>query len=210
MLFKPAPPVNSRQTAATVFAIMANRGRIAGDTQVNKTFAPELGRLVDELANGLDPTDLAALARLAEQMAKSFGVEPDEVAILTLTQGDKILKFLIPEKLQAIGTIPLNSTASLAARTAREKRAELVNNFVVARHASVFEGVPLGRSQGERIHKIMSAPIMVANKVVGVVQISRKGRTAGEAGPDFTPQNLRDLISLTGELGRFIQLCRVP
>ncbi len=69
--------------------------------------------------------------------------------------------------------------------------------------------MPLGRSQGELIHKIMSAPIVVENKVVGVVQISRKGRTAGEAGPDFTPQNLRDLISITGELGRFIKLCRV-
>ena len=176
---------------------------------MHKTFAPELGQLVDGLANGPDPTDSATLARLAEQMAKSFGVKPDEVAILTLAQGGKILKFLIPEKLQAIGTIPLNSTASLAARTAREKRAEFVNNFTVARHASVFEGVPLGRSQGQLIHKIMSAPIVVEHKVVGVVQISRKGHTAGEAGPDFTPQNLRDLISITGDLGRFIKLCRV-
>lgn len=120
--FQGNPPVNSAQSAAAVLAIIANRGRTAEDTVVHKTFAAELGQLVDGLADGPDPTDSATLARLAEQMAKSFGVKPDEVAILTLAHGGKILKFLIPEKLQAVGTIPLNSTASLAARTARENR----------------------------------------------------------------------------------------
>src|SRR6266852_3443892 len=112
------------------------------------------------------------------------------------------------EKLQAIGTIPMTSTNALAARTAREKRPELVNNFTAARHASVFEGVPLGRRHGELIHKIMSAPVTIENKVVGVVQISRKGRTATDAGPDFTQKDLRDLVSLTAVLGRFIKTCQ--
>jgi hypothetical protein len=67
--------------------------------------------------------------------------------------------------------------------------------------------VPLGRRRGELIHKIMSAPIVAEGKVVGVVQISRKGRTPTDAGPDFTQKELRELTSITGVLGRFVKLC---
>ncbi len=173
---------------------------------MSERLAAELGRVVDGLAKAPAPLDSTALAQVAEQVAKGFGVKPDEVAVLALMEKGKFLQFVLPEKLQAIGTIPLTSTAALAARTAREKRSELVNNFTAARHASVFEGVPLGRRHGELIHKIMSAPIASEGKVVGVVQISRKGKTAAEAGPDFTQKDLRELESITGVLGRFIKL----
>jgi len=168
----------------------------------------ELGRIVDGLEKNSSPVDSESLARVGEQVAKAFSVKPDEVAILALVEQDKFLKFLIPEKLQAIGTIPMTSTTALAARTARDKRPEVVNNFTAARHASVFEGVPLGRRHGELIHKIMSAPVTLENKVIGVVQISRKGRTPSDAGPDFTQKDLRDLIAFTDVLGRFIKTCR--
>ena len=177
---------------------------------MRERLAGELGRIADGLADEPNRAAAATLVRVAEEVAKSFGVKPDEVAILALVQEGKFLKFLIPEKLQAIGTIPLTSTSALAARTARDKRADVINNFTTARHASVFEGVPLGGRQGELIHKIMSAPLAVDNKVVGVVQISRKGRSANEAGPDFTQKDLRDLVAITGVLGRFLQLCQVP
>lgn len=175
---------------------------------MSERLVTELGRIVNAVQKSATPVDSENLARVGEQVAKAFSVKPDEVAILALIEQGKFLKFLIPEKLQAIGTIPMTSTNALAARTAREKRPELVNNFTAARHASVFEGVPLGRRHGELIHKIMSAPVTVENKVVGVVQISRKGRTATDAGPDFTQKDLRDLVSLTDVLGRFIKTCQ--
>ncbi len=168
----------------------------------------ELGRTIDRLLELPPPIDSPTLAQVAEQVAKGFGIKPDEVAILTLMENGKFLKFLIPEKLQTVGTIPMTSTTALAVRTAREKRPELVNNFTAARHASVFEGVPLGRRHGELIHKIMSAPITADGKVVGVVQISRKGRTPADAGPDFTQKDLRELVSITGVLGRFVKHCQ--
>jgi len=167
----------------------------------------ELGRVVDTLAKDPSPPDSTALARVAEQVAKGIGVKPDEVAILAVIEKGKFLRFILPEKLQAVGTIPLTSTGALAARTVREKRGEVVNNFTAARHASVFEGVPLGRRHSEFIHKIMSAPIIFEGQVIGVVQISRKGRTPDEAGSDFTPKDLRELNSATGVLGRFLKLC---
>lgn len=152
-----------------------------------------LTSLVEELVQQGEKIDDAGLARVAEQVGKAFQVQPGEVAILRLDQKGKFLRFLVPEKLRAVGQIPLTSTSSLAARTAREKRVDLVNHFTVVPHASVFEAVPLGEERGDPIQKIMSVPILDDGKVTGVIQVSRKGRSTSSAGPDFTPQDLREL-----------------
>jgi hypothetical protein len=145
---------------------------------------------------------------VGRELGKLFSVDIDEVAVLELAVSGKALQFVIPAKLKAVGQIPLSSTTALAARTARERRSDIVNNFANSRHASVFEGVPLGRSQNEVIHKIMSAPIVQGDKVIGVAQISRKGATPAEAGPDFTPRDLNELQAIGGSLRRFLALPR--
>jgi hypothetical protein len=165
-----------------------------------------VGSLVDDLEKAGTAPDADALTSLARTVAKLFDVDQDEVAILGLSPKDKNLKFVIPEKLATVGSIPLSSATALAARTARERRSEIVNNFSTARHATVFEGVPLGRDPGEMIQKIMSAPILEGPRVRGVVQISRKGRSSGDAGPDFTQKDLRTLTSLSPFLYRFLKL----
>lgn len=169
----------------------------------------ELTRIVDALTNDPNPTDPDNLTRLAEHVAQFFGVHADEVAILAMSGQGKFLKFICPEKLQSVGTIPVTSNTALAARTVREKRPEMINNFTATRHASVFEGVPMGRRPGELIHKIMSAPITADGKVLGVLQISRKGRTPTEAGADFTPKDVRDLVAASGLLAPFVKRCHV-
>jgi GAF domain-containing protein len=171
--------------------------------------AIDLGSLLDTMVQTGHPPATAELARMAEALGKMFDVDPDEVAILTVSQKNKSLKFVIPEKLSVVGSIPLSSTSALAARTARERRAELTNTFNTSRHASVFEGVPLGRRQGESIHKMMSAPIVDGTKVIGVIQISRKGHSASNAGPDFTQKDLRALTALSPTLELFLKLFQV-
>jgi GAF domain-containing protein len=74
----------------------------------------------------------------------------------------------------------------------------LSNTFVRVRHASVFEGIKLedgGESASPTpIQKLMSVPIFGAdNTVVGVVQVSRKGKDVTAAGPDFTHEDLHQL-----------------
>jgi hypothetical protein len=169
----------------------------------------DLGSLLDTMVQAGRPPATEELAQLAEALAKMFDVDADEVAILAVSQKNKSLKFLIPEKLSVVGSIPLSSTNALAARTARERRAELTNTFNTSRHASVFEGVPLGRRQGESIHKMMSAPILDGTKVMGVIQISRKGHSASNAGPDFTQKDLRALTALSPTLDLFLKLFRI-
>jgi hypothetical protein len=168
--------------------------------------AAELEEILNRIEKESLPLDSKSLDQVSQQMAKRFGVKEDEVAIMEVAPSGRFLRFVIPEKLRAVGTIPLSSTTALAARTVRERRADVLNNFPVARHATVFEGVPLGRGTGESIQKIMSAVILRGNVVVGVVQICRKGASLTEAGPDFTSRDLSELQSLNQALSRLLTL----
>ena len=167
----------------------------------------DLAKVVDEMLKAGAAVNQGTLAKLADQISKGFGVKPDEVAVLALIQNDKFLKFVVPEKLQQVGNIPMTSTNSLAVRTARDKRPEIINNFTTARHPTVFEAVPLGQQRGDPIQKIMSAPIVMDNKVTGVIQVSRKGKTMGAAGLDFTPRDLSDLVAIAKIIGKCLKLC---
>jgi GAF domain-containing protein len=72
----------------------------------------------------------------------------------------------------------------------------------------VFEGFPLGRRYDESIQKILSAPIVRDNRVIGVVQLCRKGISALDAGPDFTASDLADLKNISDLLTRFLTFSR--
>jgi hypothetical protein len=164
---------------------------------------------LERLAHALRDTESAqpiVWSSVAERIAKGLGVKADEVGILGLSSKWRHLHFLAPEALKNVGFIPLTSNSALAARTARDSRPEIDNNFASARHATVFEGVKTsGGEPGDAIQKIMSAPILAGDKVIGVIQISRKGANAATAGPDFTPADLGKVLALTKPLGKLLQ-----
>ena len=141
---------------------------------------------------------------LAEEIAKELHVKVDEVAILGVSNRWRHLHFLVPAALKNVGFVPLTSNSALAARTARESRPEINNNFSAMLHATVFEGVKAATTTGESIQKIISAPILNEGKVVGVMQISRKGETPATAGPDFTAEELRKVLAICHPLGRVV------
>jgi len=131
-------------------------------------------------------------------LAKLFGVRSTEVALMRLGKG--LLSFLYPEQLKTAGSIPVSSSSAVAAHTASTKKTELFNAFVKVKHASIFESVKLNssedvdRSEQNAIQKLMSAPILdEQRKVLGVVQVCRKGFDVGTAGPDFTQDDLQQL-----------------
>jgi transcriptional regulator with GAF, ATPase, and Fis domain len=159
-------------------------------------------------SEGLSPENVE---RIVSELAKTFTVHNDEVAILKLETTN--LKFVYPAKLANVGSIPLNTTTSVAARTAMTKRAEAINNFAQTKHASIFESVELGRKAqrivGQKdekhtspIQKLMTVPVVAANGVLGVVQICRKGKSAPEAGTDFSPADLQRLVAIATALAK--------
>jgi hypothetical protein len=165
----------------------------------------ELERIAHALVTDASETSQFSLPAIAERIAKSLGVKTDEVAILGLSTKWRHLHFLVPESLKNVGFIPLSSNSALAARTARESRPEINNNFSGVRHATVFEGAKLGGESGEAIQKIISAPILSDAKVLGVIQISRKGSSSSFAGADFTSDDLGKVLALCKPLGKLLQ-----
>src|ERR1700691_6317413 len=167
----------------------------------------DLKKWVAEVVRQSSGAEFVGLNRIVDLISKTFAVQPHEVSILTITPDDRFLRFVVPEKLQQVGQIPLTSTNSLASRTVREKRPEVINHFAVVPHSSVFEAVPITEDErGEAIQKIMSAPILQERKVAAVIQISRKGKTAADAGPDFTHPQLRELKLVADTLSPCVPL----
>src|SRR5205807_9343650 len=126
-----------------------------------------------------------SLSRVAETSAKNLGVKHDEIAILAVSNRCRHLHFLVPEGLKNVGFVPLSSNSALAARTARESRPEIENNFASTRHATIFESVKVAPDDGGTIQKMVSAPILLDGRVIGVIQVSRQGANAHSAVSDF-------------------------
>ena len=172
---------------------------------MTKSFAAELELLADHMTSEKSGNQQLSVPALAERIATNLNVKPDEVAILTVSERRRSLHFLIPEALRNIGSIPLSSNSALAARTARESRPDILNNFSTVRHATVFEGMNADSLSATAIQKIISAPILCEEKVIGVIQISRKAATIAEAGPDFTAEDLGKVLAICKPLGKLIR-----
>src|SRR5205085_2913144 len=165
-----------------------------------------------QLANELEGEGLTKAngERIAGELAKAFSVQIDEVAVLNVEKTN--LSFVYPAKLQNVGSIPMSTSSSVAARTAVTKRAEIINNFSQTKHASVFESVPLSEKKtdpsakpGAKVHsiqKLMTAPVVSTTGVLGVIQICRKGESAPSAGADFTPVDLQKLVAIATSLSK--------
>jgi GAF domain-containing protein len=161
-------------------------------------FITELKKWATEVVRSNASGDVPGMHRAVELMSKHFVVQQHEVAILVAMPDERFLRF----------QIPLTSANSLAVRTAREERPEMINHFSAVPHTSVFEAVPISEDKrGIAIQKIMSVPILLDKKVIGVIQVSRKGATPSEAGPDFVPQQLRELKTIADTIAPCVPLC---
>lgn len=169
------------------------------------SLASELERIASAIERDASATSQISLSGIAEKIARNLGVKTDEVALMGVSTRWRHLHFLVPESLKQVGFIPLSSTSAIAARTARESRPDIINNFAGVRHATVFEGVKISGETSEIIQKMISAPILSGDKVVGVIQISRKGPNPTNAGPDFSADDLGKVLALCKPLGKLLQ-----
>ena len=174
---------------------------IATAPMAEKTSSGQGGAAAAALASDRSVEHVLGQAKTPDKfcaaLAKMFGVRPKEVALMRLEHG--LLKFLFPEQLKTAGSIPVSSSSSVAAHTASSKKTELFNTFAKVKHARVFETVKLttpGEDNEEHmaIQKMMSAAVLTPErKVLGVIQVSRKGFDLGSAGPDFTHNDVQQL-----------------
>lgn len=131
---------------------------------------------------------------MAERAVKSvcslFGTKGDEVAILFVTSDQKHLRFAAPRKFADLGTIPVTKRDSIAVNILGKKSGEAMNNVPMVKHVAFFESVKL-RDRAMPIQKMVTVPILHGGQAVGVAQISRKGESPKDAGPDFTSADVK-------------------
>ncbi len=175
------------------------------------TPAPAFAQLAAKIEKeGLNSKNAGSVAA---EIARTFNVREHEVGILWLSK--QLLHFIYPPKLASAGTIPVSaSSVAVAARVVHTKTAEVINNLAQTKHASVFEAVELlsKAKAGHRvdpeeklasvIQKMMTVPVLGPAGVMGVIEVSRKGKSAPEAGADFSPADLRKLTAIATTLAK--------
>ena len=146
-----------------------------------------LTAMADSRTKAESPRDLFLdmCQRVVKYVAGAFAAKTDEVALLFLTSDGKHLRFAAPRKFFDLGTIPITKRDSIAVTIFGRKTGEAINNVPMVKHVSFFESVKL-RDRAVPIQKMITVPILHQGEAVGVAQVSRKGETAAQAGPDFT------------------------
>jgi len=150
------------------------------------------------------------LSCIVGHIARLFEVSLDEVAILLRRHrgGNEVLRFAYPlEFLRAGQTeFPVKATKpSIAGRTLGSREPILVNRAAAERHLDAFEKILIHGRAGLPIQRLMSAPIWGGpGNLIGVLQVSRKGKTLEEASPEFTPEELAEVATIGQQVGPYM------
>jgi hypothetical protein len=128
--------------------------------------------------------------RVVKAVGPQFGCKQDEVAVLLLSHDAKHLRFIAPRRFAELGSIPTTKRDSIAVAALAKRAGDVINNVPMVKHVAFFETIKL-RDKPTPIQKMVTVPLLVRGQPVGVAQISRKGENVREAGPDFTPADLR-------------------
>jgi len=131
-------------------------------------------------------------------LMKTFCLKPDEIAVLILSEDRDMLRFAYPPELAAGGSnaFPVRFP-SVAGRVVASGESLLSNQVQQEPHLAFYERVPVQGVAPTAIQKLLAVPLRgPASEVLGVLEISRRGQTPGEAGPDFGPEERQQLERL--------------
>ena len=172
--------------------------------EILSAMAAQKEKVRDRLELLLDMAD-----RVVKTVSHAFSCKQDEVAILLLSTDGRHLRFVAPRRFAELGSIPVTKRDSIAVGVLSRRKGEVINNVPMVKHVSFFESIKL-RDKPVPIQKMVSAPLVARGQAVGVAQISRKGETARDAGPDFTPADLRRAQEILDAVAPFLAEARPP
>jgi hypothetical protein len=145
--------------------------------------------------------------RIVKTVSHEFSCKQDEVAILLLSTDSRHLRFVAPRRFAELGSIPVTKRDSIAVGVLSRRSGEVINNVPMVKHVSFFESIKL-RDKPSPIQKMVTAPLVVGGLVIGVAQVSRKGETARDAGPDFTAADLRHAQEILDAVAPYLAAAR--
>jgi hypothetical protein len=164
-----------------------------------------LSAMVSKKTEVPDPQELLLDVgeRIVKRVSGAFTVKADEVAILLVTADARHLRFVAPRKFAELGTIPVTKRDSIAVNILGKRVGEAINNVPMVKHVAFFESVKL-RERPVPIQKMITVPILLQGEAVGVAQVSRKGETPGDAGPDFSGVDVKKAQELFQEVAPYL------
>ncbi|MDH4101114.1 MAG: GAF domain-containing protein [Nitrospirota bacterium] len=145
-----------------------------------------------------------ALEIMGSYLQERFQVAYDEVALFRLVNND-YLCFVIPRELATKGTIPVNASQSIAAKTVTSMKATCFNDFQAQRHITFFEGIKFKEDIKGLIQRMLCAPLIAGENTIGVVQISRKGPDLSQCGPPFGQADLEALAQFCQTASKYLE-----
>ena len=128
---------------------------------------------------------------MVSTVSNALGLGPDEMAILMLSVDRRMLEFVYPSELAAGGgnRFPL-TVPSLAGRVVQTGRNVLSNAAWDEPHLGFYERIRIKEQKPQQIQKLLAVGVKgPEGKVRAVIEVSRRGESAGQAGPDFRPED---------------------
>jgi hypothetical protein len=172
--------------------------------EILSAMAAQKDRVRDRRELLLDMAD-----RIVKAVSHAFACKGDEVAILLLSSDGRHLRFVAPRRFAELGSIPVTKRDSIAVGVLARRTGEVINNVPMVKHVSFFESIKL-RDKPVPIQKMVTAPLLLRGQAIGVAQISRKGETAREAGPDFTAADLKRAQEFFDAIAPYLFEARPP
>jgi len=136
----------------------------------------------------------------AEAIAGTLEVKKEEVAVLILNSTGQTLRFVWPPQLfESQAAFPANHKNAIASQVLATMKGRVDNKLAESKHLRFYENVKGMETTKIPIQKMVALPLVAGAQTLGVVEVSRKGRTPEEAGPNFSPEDAQKLVALTKE-----------
>lgn len=169
---------------------------------------------IGELAKTTSPQEIFAKAvkTIASFLAKRFAVTEAEIALLLLRPNRQVLRFAHPlEHFKGqTNVFPVNSPG-IATTVVRSGRGMIHNDMSRVSRLEMYEWIPTGGGKPKEIQKMIAAPLTLSGgEIIGVVEVSRKGKSPEEAGSNFTPAELTELTQIGAAVAPGIQRLTPP
>jgi hypothetical protein len=143
---------------------------------------------------------------LAEAISQALKVKTEEVAVLILTSTRQTLRFVWPPQLfESQAAFPANHKSAIASIVLTTMKGKVDNKLAESKHLKFYESVKGMETSKVPIQKMVALPLVAGAQPLGVVEVSRKGATPEEAGPNFSPQDAQTLVGICKECAPLIE-----
>lgn len=145
-----------------------------------------------------------AIREVALFYKQNLDLDDDEVAILLTDKDHMVLSFAYPPHLVNSGMIPVSSPDAFASYVFKLNKGVIENSFNQQKHLHLFEYIRAPEQRIRPIWKMMSTVLAVKDLRFGIIEVSRKGVSLGDAGDDFNSENLEFLEKTIAQLAPLI------